>query len=320
MSDLECAPIVFGRTYEVDFRFLVVPEDFCNSPQANIQITSQSWLEKHIDAAMCLAERLPGQPRWTIFRNKRGTHCIVGVACAAIDISEENAHDQQGRELYVFLGYVFRSSEIQLIPMQLDKFSGLYSDYVLSVWDEKIYSKNSKSPKISQYKDYKLSTSSINSNNQEFIQELNFKRERIYLWPNISEFRDKLWLAVSRTKLTSVCLGLPNDASALRSPFLNGTSMDHSAVKMLERGQLSKTRLSSRKVLERRQEISQDLSRNLTEAKQWNDAEKVLNHKSDLPAQRYSNSKPCADITKPSNHSGEQVREKKYIRARERRF
>jgi len=234
MSEIKCAPLVFGRTYEVDFRFLVVPEDFQVPDRADFQMANQALLERHIDATMLLAEQLAEQPRWSIFKDR--THCIFGVTCMVLDVSNEKTQDRQGRPLYVFLGYVFRSTEIQPFPMQLEAFRDLYKKYVLPSWDEKSYSIRSKSPKLATYQSLEENADGLSSAKPESLIELNYERSKIFLWPDLPEFREKLWYAASKSlKPVSICLGLPNEASALRGDFTNGTTLDSQPIKVLDR-------------------------------------------------------------------------------------
>jgi hypothetical protein len=268
MFKLERAPIVFGRTYEVDFRFLVVPEDFQVPHQVDFQLRNQDWLESHINTTMLLAEQLPGRPRWSIFKNH--THGIAGLTCMASDVSNEKTHDREGRALYVFLGYVFRSVEIQPIPMRPEEFRSLYARYILTAWDEKAYSTRSKLPELAAYQNFEMPPEPENPANLELIKELNSDETKIFLWSNTPEFREKLWHSAAKClQPMSVCLGLPTEASALRGVFTNGTTLDFPTVKVLDREQRSQ------------QKIVLNRSNNVSLKAQWNEANEVLYGPSD---------------------------------------
>ena len=136
------APLVYGRTYEVDFRFIAVPDNFgakdLEKAENYIRVTTRS------------AEKLPDNPRWLLLKNKR--FCIVGVTCMVrelvgaanekTDDLTELTKDSHGRPLYVFVGYVAEKSPdtsiLEFPPMKLKFFTRLY-EYVRLRWLEKSY-------------------------------------------------------------------------------------------------------------------------------------------------------------------------------------
>ena len=249
MSKVEFAPIVYGRTYEVDFRFIVVPEDFQQSSQPDFQLKDRDWLEDCIHSTTHLAERLPEQPRWSIFKNE--SHCIVGVTCMAAEVSSDKTKDKESRPLYVFLGHVFRPpAGFQPIPMVLDDFKKLYN-YVSKVWEAKPYDLNSRVPTLAPYQEISgvaesKDTASISlvANSNEL--KLNFEPNKVYIWTDLAEFRQKLWLAASVCQQpVSLCLGLPNEAAALNGRFLNGTIQNFNIVRELYRRQHLQQRQTS---------------------------------------------------------------------------
>ena len=95
--------LVYGRTFEVDFRYLAIPDDFTRD--------DRKWAEPFIMAAIRAPEYLTQGPRWILCKDRR--HCLVGVACMARDLVEpgttdavEITSDSQRRPLYMFAGYV----------------------------------------------------------------------------------------------------------------------------------------------------------------------------------------------------------------------
>jgi len=223
---IECAPIVYSRTYEVDFRFIVVPEDFQQDSQSDFQLRNRDWLENHIHSTTLLVERLPDCPRWSIFKNTR--HCIVGLTCMATEISEDKTRDRESRPLYLFLGYVFRSPVgFQPIPMDLEHFKKLYR-YVSENWEEKLYGTTGRVPILEKYQEIPSTKSSQNAAiSLDATIKLNLEPNKIRIWTDSEEFRQKLWLAACAAQQpVSLCLGLPNQAAALKGHFLNSTILD----------------------------------------------------------------------------------------------
>lgn len=244
MSRIEFAPIVYSRTYEVDFRFIVVPEDFQQDSQPDFQVRNRDWVENHIHSTTLLAERLPDYPRWSIFKNT--SHCIVGVTCMATAVSEDKTRDRESRPLYLFLGYVFRSPvDFQPIPMELEHFKTLYH-YVSEKWEEKLYETTSKAPILKKYQEIPSTETQNAAISLDATANLNFDPNKIRIWPDSEEFRQKLWLAAcAYQEPVSLCLGLPNEAAALKGSFLNSTILDFNVEKDLDREQRLQQRRAS---------------------------------------------------------------------------
>ena len=74
------APIVFARTEQVDFRFLVVPDDF--------ETSMSQWIERYILGSLQSSEKLHERPRWLIVKGNE--HTIVGISCRASKLSSKN--------------------------------------------------------------------------------------------------------------------------------------------------------------------------------------------------------------------------------------
>ena len=70
------------------------------------------WASTYIVATTQQARNLAGSPRWSLFKND--SYCVVGVTCMVRDLIKQSAadsvnimtKDDQGRPLYVFVGYV----------------------------------------------------------------------------------------------------------------------------------------------------------------------------------------------------------------------
>ena len=110
MYKADCAPIVYGRTYEVDFRYIVLPEDFQGNSLVGFEIKEQDWLNNHIRSSTLAAEKLPKKPRWSILKNEK--YSVIGVTCMADELAKENTKDRESRSLYVFLGFMYFDLQI----------------------------------------------------------------------------------------------------------------------------------------------------------------------------------------------------------------
>lgn len=117
------APLVFSRTRDVDFRFLVIPDDFSES--------EIEWSHKHILATLLNSFELSENSRWSLFNNAQ--HYVIGLSCRANLLSERNIADKVNRGLYLFVGYVSKSPAF--IPMRVDIFKPLY-EFVHQKWED----------------------------------------------------------------------------------------------------------------------------------------------------------------------------------------
>ena len=235
----EYAPIVYGRTYEVDFRFIELPEDFRENSLSGFQIKDQDWLERHIRSSTLAAEKLSGKPRWSIFKNEK--YSVVGITCMADEVANEKTKDRESRALYVFLGYVFRSIDLPKIPMHLDIFKHMYRS-ILDRWEDKPFEQASKEPMWSSYVEIP-SNFSINKPNPKPLLELNLNPKKIVAWVDSEEYRRELWSAgLCCQSPVSICLGLPNKNTALKGNFLNGIILDLPSVIELNRDPIEHTR------------------------------------------------------------------------------
>jgi len=236
---VESAPIVYGRTYEVDFRFIVMPEDFQENPLSGSQVKGQEWIESHIRSSTLAAEKLPKKPRWSIFKNEK--YSVIGVTCMADEVADEKTKDREARPLYVFLGYVFRSIDLPIVPMELDSFKHLYRS-ILSRWEDRPFEQSSKEPMWSSYEEIYSDLSSNNSNAKPSLQ-LNLNPKKLFAWVDLEEFRRDLWAAGLNCQTPiSICLGLPNKNTALKGNFLNGIILDLPSVIELNRDPIEHTR------------------------------------------------------------------------------
>ncbi|MEM9091303.1 MAG: hypothetical protein AAGC93_21495 [Cyanobacteria bacterium P01_F01_bin.53] len=230
------AALVYGRTSEVDFRFISVPIGFT--------VEDRDWAWKYIRPMMRSAESLYEQPRWCLFENEK--YCIFGVSCMASDLveaQEENSiiditRDSKGRALYVFVGYVLKKiNETIHIPQyssnSLSLFKPLYN-YVEDQWSLKSFQLGSKNPIESVYEerpDFISSPSDLL--NLEQITP-NYQSDFVALWSSSEKEKSQLWHILSQKvgsssnsdNFVSLCLGLAAKKEFVSAPFLNGTVID----------------------------------------------------------------------------------------------
>lgn len=232
MTELNWAPLVYARTHETDFRFIITPEDFTSD--------DKNWVLNYIHATTRSVEKLSEKPRWSLFKDEY--HCVFGVTCMVreligqgkFEISEEMTKDSQKRPLYIFLGYVAKVQQeknLSPLPNYSDKNLAIFQElyiHVIQKWREKSY-QTSQNNLVSRYskKFATIDTETKNINSQQISpEELNYQDEKyLYLWCNYDN--QNLWLAASQCQHpVSVCLGSESSKDILNSPFLNGTAFD----------------------------------------------------------------------------------------------
>ncbi|MDF5711446.1 MAG: hypothetical protein PUP90_28165 [Nostoc sp. S4] len=154
MSDWSA--IAYGRTYEVDYRFLAIPEDF--TP------IDCEWAKKYIVATMHYRENLKGYFRQSIFKNKK--YCVIGLTCRVSDLINNNdniqfdiGYDKQNRYIYVFIGHVaklYQDKKLDYIPdfwgQNFASLRGLTIDIYNQKWRVPEHNLNSKKTLIISYK------------------------------------------------------------------------------------------------------------------------------------------------------------------------
>lgn len=232
MSDDKWTAIIYGRSYKVDFSFIALPQDF--------KIQNSHWALDHIITTTRSANKLSGNPRWSLFKNE--SHCVVGVTCMVRDLignyttinSDNMTKDIQGRPLYIFVGYVTQLQSKQDIPKipvysgkNLDFFQPLY-EHVRSIWYIQDYQKFNKLPILTDYQKINYpQKQTINYYDRILANKLNHQYkapESIFLWQDSDEYRQKLWSTAARCQSPiSLCLGLTTEQDLINTPFLNGT-------------------------------------------------------------------------------------------------
>ena len=226
------AAIVYGRTYHLDFRFITVPHNF--------DAEDLSWASQHIVATTQQARHLNGSPRWSLFKNK--DFCIVGVTATVKDLIGDTVRDNQGRPLYIFVGYVAQLSpqqKIENLPAysaSLNNFKILYQQ-IEPVWSIRNYDPKSRYPAASQYYPIAFQNTEVPSldDGVPVLNQSSKQPDKIYLWPNIERQNKLLWQASVRCQeSTSICLNIRGKA-LLDSPFLNLSSSQTQQFQTLDR-------------------------------------------------------------------------------------
>jgi hypothetical protein len=244
----EWSPLIYGRTYEVDFRFLAVPYDFDTS--------RKEWALHYIRGMLQSPASLKKSSRWAIFSDDQ--HCVFGVACQVeklVNTSVLNERqlckDKAGRPLYVFVGCVAKMNKSQNIN-DIPRFSleeqYLYNhplqkafvDIVNPQWRATSFRNSSSSKSLK-----KLSYSKVNfySYQPRYINvryTLNeFCDNKVFAWPDDLETDIEVWEAACQYIIAgqpiSLCLGFDSSSMIIKSPFLNGTIVNINRKQILDR-------------------------------------------------------------------------------------
>ena len=224
------APLVYGRTLNVDFRLLAIPED---TSREDID-----WLQRMVNGAIVYPDALRNGHRWAVFKNER--YCAFGLVCMAELVSAKRVVVQT-RDLYIFAGYVARIDPSQypdpphhpLFPplAVVDKppfsvFRTLY-DYVDFLWDdtrtssEELLSDIQKPfrpvPQLEKLLGELSDTQSMPVSDRLSIDQgkcmVHNEAKNALLWHE----------AIQSTKSVSLCLRMPDRLSARSAPFENVT-------------------------------------------------------------------------------------------------
>lgn len=227
------AAIVYGRTYEVDFRLLAIPHD--------LNRAEQDWTIAHIQVMTRSPEDLPGKPRWAVF--KHDSLCVVGVACMARELiggvhgnGENITQDQKGRPLYTFVGYAIRneSERVELpayLHQDLSLFSSPYYQYVAANWLAKSYEERTRMAIPTEYQplNYQVAVIPPELDRGHFALNL-AENNTVDLWRDSEPERQYLWASAAGEILegrnVSLCLGLARGSDAANGIFLNASASD----------------------------------------------------------------------------------------------
>ncbi|MDA1014418.1 MAG: hypothetical protein O3A00_08205 [Planctomycetota bacterium] len=221
------APLVYGRTLNVDFRLLAIPEE---TSREDID-----WFQRMVNGAIIYPDALRTGHRWAVFKNER--YCAFGLVCMAALVSAKRVVVQT-RDLYLFAGYVARIDPTlypdpphhpRIPPLGIvdqppfTVFRTLW-DYVDFLWDdtrtssEELLSDTQKPFRPVPQLEGLLSNSPI----VESSSALNRTPGKCAVHSEANE--SLLWSeAIQSTIPTSLCLRMPDRLSARSAPFENVT-------------------------------------------------------------------------------------------------
>lgn len=234
------APLIYGRTYEIDFRFLVIPSDF------DEQIKNQVW--EFIKISTRSPENLSGKPRWIFLRTTR--HCIMGVTCLVRDLlnsqekdgSEDLTRDRHGRPLYAFVGFVAETPVPFAIPaMDLEIFADPYRKIMPRKWYEKYGGKSqqgvSQALRIAYCKEFKPEEQVRLERTRPEIpfDQLVPKRQNTIVFWNIEDAAKILFSASLANQPIYLCFGNLSQKELLDSRFMSAALEEISSRQEVEK-------------------------------------------------------------------------------------
>ena len=228
MSKQTWAPIVYGRSYYIDFRFITIPEDFGDRDLA--------WASTYILATTQKARNLSQAPRWSLFKNN--ARCVIGVTCMVRDLIGNSGYnsleimdkDEHGRPLYIFVGYATKLNPT-IAPTNfptyrgtnLDSFQPLYRE-IEKVWLAHDY--DNRKPFLSSYEALGNDVDEIDAPAIEATLPFNTATrypDKTFVWPRSHQQNNRLWATTAQClEPTSVCLDIQGK-QLVNSPFLNQT-------------------------------------------------------------------------------------------------
>ena len=232
------APLIYGRTYEVDYRFLAIPEDFD-------QIT-QNWCLSYIQGLLQKPDALKQASRWGLFSNDK--HCIFGVACLVKKLTnscnqkDKLTRDKANRPLYLFVGYgtqIDSDKRIDDIPSYFSLSNQNFSIFqnvihiIEQQWLIKEYEYRSDShPRTDKYEKCPdcIRPYALNFHYRQVKIKYLFSEDDMKIWPDSQTNREDLWenacKYIARHYPLSLCFGLSSEKEILDSPFMNATALD----------------------------------------------------------------------------------------------
>ena len=207
MSDLDerifAAPVVYGRTYEVDFRYLALPERFEES--------SRRLMTPHVEAALVHPEKLRGSQRWVFIRDNEVQ--VAAVVCetkvlAGPDQMELN-RDVELRDSYLFAGWMFPANKSCFVPMDAEVFKPLLK-YVSKHWLEK---RSRLSPVMEHFAPFETNrippSGGLVLRSPATSVRIHPREDDSRIWASAFETTDEL----------AICLGLPDVRYAIEGTF-----------------------------------------------------------------------------------------------------
>lgn len=218
--------LIYGRTYEVDFRMLAMPDYFSDR--------DKQWAIEYILATTDRPERLLNSPRWSLFNN--GKYCAIGITCAVNYLAADSRYQQdfKARSLYAFVGYVARLQANGRFPplpqygdLDLAEFARTYDRYICQCWFVKSYESSSKQPILTRASESNIDFDGLQKH--LVIDRFTCNLDRNYKGIYPEEHRSLIWnsavleIAEPSDRECSLALGLSPGKELNNSPFLNLT-------------------------------------------------------------------------------------------------
>ncbi len=251
------APIVYSRTLNVDFRLLTMPEKMSQD--------EVDWVLEHISGTTTYADDLRESSRWSLFKND--SLCVFGLTCMAALVSGIKVV-ADNRDLYLFAGWAARIDKTAypqaphhppIPPLSVIKqppfwvFRTLY-DFVDLMWEDDRTTLSELQKEIGRPFRRVPQMEQILKRNRHLIAEqrkavaaesdqLNYDGLKLSTIPYESDDQaaqtqknDMIWAEAALTdKPVSVCLGLPDQSTAIKGPFLNACLRSIPAADLVQR-------------------------------------------------------------------------------------
>ncbi len=238
----EWSAIAYGRTYEVDYRFLAIPQDFTRE--------DCEWAKKYIVATMHYRENLKNL-RWSMFKNQK--YCVIGLTCRVSNFINSNDNiqfdisaDKHKRPIYVFVGYVAkldRDKKLDYIPDFCEQISASLKVLTIDIYNHFCsllnYDSNSKKPLIYSYEylfDTNINATKIDNYYLHFVEVFDFSINEIKnpILSHNQETSTELWKITAEYILISqyttsnqdisLCINAENNKYILtETPFIAAT-------------------------------------------------------------------------------------------------
>lgn len=235
-SETVCSVLIYGRTYEVDYRWLANPDDFTSEDLRSALEYIQAVNKAH-------HEHYSGSPprdlvSWLFWSNKR--YCVFGILCNVSLILDETStqrlekdlsRDNQTRSIpYTFLGYVHQKPtdicKLPLIYPNLKLFEPL-CEYISEKWFEKYTNNPPLSIKYKSLEELGLSNLDLFEIDSEDRVCLNLKSGTVNFYPDRKEYIDILLnLAARSERPTSLIIGKLPKKFISAGIFLNIVASD----------------------------------------------------------------------------------------------
>ena len=215
------APLVRGRTRDIDFRYLALPP--------GLEERDRRYIDRRIQSAMVYPDRLrERKQRWVFFKTDH--FAVAGVVCLNSELAETGdtrfTKDASGRDIYLFAGYVLR--ERTYLPMEIGPFASLLG-VVEEHWEERgvmrpTTAQRASNPAGSWDRELPATEPVAPSARTDLCpdQDDGERAADLALWPTSED--ENLWRAAFASPgPISLCLGLPSSRYAVEGFFSNAS-------------------------------------------------------------------------------------------------